>query len=229
MHNQLINAVVKKLEVLICILLLLLSDPLHVPFPRFLENIISLIYYGFLFFVIIRRWKKFLYVATRDKFLLLLCSLAVISFLWSANPSNTIDQARTLLRSTVLGVYLAMDYTPRKQIQLLYWTMGISTVITLVTCLLFPSFGTQAINGGVAWTGIYGHKQILGRQASLAVSLVFVNFLTAKKNKLIVIIEFFLPLLLYSSVRAKPHYYLLYSVAYLYRCINLLLNNDKLS
>lgn len=176
----------KKLEVGIVILLLLVAEPLSL--PRFVENIVSIISYAFLFFVFIRQWKKSIYFATTDISLLLFVTFAVASVFWSANPSNTAYQARLMLRVTLLGVYLGMQYTPREQIRLLCWTSGISMILSVATSLLFPSHGTQFINGSVAWTGIYTHKQILGRQMGFAASLFMINIFDRRSNRWIAII-----------------------------------------
>ena len=100
MNNQLIVGWMKKLEVGIVILLLLTSEPL--PFPRFVENIVSIISYGFLFLIITRRWKRLIYIATTEIYLLILVSVAIASIFWSANPSNTAYQARLLRRPTIV-------------------------------------------------------------------------------------------------------------------------------
>ena len=186
MNNQLIVGWMKKLEVGIVILLLLTSEPL--PFPRFVENIVSIISYGFLFLIITRRWKRLIYIATTEIYLLILVSVAIASIFWSANPSNTAYQARLLLRPTIFGVYLAMQYTPREQIRLLSWTIGIIMILSLASSLLFPSYGIQEINGTLAWRGIYTHKQLFGRQMGFAASLFIINIFDKRSNRWIAII-----------------------------------------
>lgn len=188
MHNQLVVVLMKKLEVPICIILFLLCEPF--PFPRLVENIVSLISYGFLFFIIIGRWKKLLYVATSDISLLLLVGVALLSVFWSANPANTANESRLMLRSTLFGVYLAMQYTPREQMRLLSWAFGISMILSLATSLLFPSYGIQVVNGHLAWQGIYTHKQIFGRQMGIALSLFLINILDRQSSRWIAIIPF---------------------------------------
>ena len=186
MNNQLIVGWMKKLEVGIVILLLLTSEPL--PFPRFVENIVSIISYGFLFLIITRRWKRLIYIATTEIYLLILVSVAIASIFWSANPSNTAYQARLLLRPTIFGVYLAMQYTPREQIRLLSWTIGIIMILSLASSLLFPSYGIQEINGTLAWRGIYTHKQLFGRQMGFAASLFIINIFDKRSNRWVAII-----------------------------------------
>jgi hypothetical protein len=61
-------------------------------------------------FVLIRP-GRFAWIVSRDKILLFLVGLAIISLVWSADKSDTIKSATTLLGSTFFGVYLAMRYS----------------------------------------------------------------------------------------------------------------------
>ncbi|MGJ5674901.1 MAG: O-antigen ligase family protein [Nostochopsis sp.] len=191
-----------KLEIRTTIALLLLTEYLR--FPPLIQNIINIINYAFLFFVIFARGKRFLYVATRDIFLLLLLSLAVASLFWSNNPESTAYQLRFLFRSSLLGVYLAMQYSPREQISLLSWTAGISMILSLGSVFLFPSFGTASLlDGGLAWIGIYSHKQTFGRQLGLFALIFVVGYLDEKSYKLPTIIGFLLVLFLALNSNSK--------------------------
>jgi O-antigen ligase len=184
-------ALIKKLEIITTIALLLLTE--FFPFPPLILNLVSIIIYLFLFFVIVGRGKRFFYVAIRDISLLLLFSLAVASLFWSNNPESTAYQLRFLLRSSLLGVYLAMQYSPREQISLLSWTAGISMILSLGSVVLFPSFGTTSLfDGELAWVGIYSHKQTLGRQLGLFALIFVVRFLDKTSNNLSAILGFIL-------------------------------------
>jgi exopolysaccharide production protein ExoQ len=193
MNNVSFLALIKKLEIVTIILLLLLSE--NFPWPPLISNIISIIIYAFLFFVIFERGKRLLYLAMQDIFLLLLFSLAVASLFWSNNPDSTAYQLRFLLRSSLLGVYLAMQYTAREQIRLLSWVAAISTILSLVSILFFPSFGIGTFEGELAWVGIYSHKQSFGRQLGLF-SLIFIVKLIEKDTSKLFPITFFISVLL---------------------------------
>lgn len=194
-------ALKNKLEIISTIALILLTE--FFPFPPLIVNLVSIIIYLFLFFVIFGRGKRFLYVATRDISLLLLLSLAFASLFWSNNPESTAYQLRFLLRSSLLGAYLAMQYRPREQISLLSWTAGISMFLSLGSVFLFPSFGTAVVDGKLSWLGIYSHKQTLGRQLGLFASIFVVTYLDKKNNRITAIIGFILTLFLAIKANSK--------------------------
>ncbi|BAZ69114.1 MAG: O-antigen ligase family protein [Pelatocladus maniniholoensis HA4357-MV3] len=191
----------KKLEIITTIALLLLTE--YFPFPSLILNLVSIIIYLFLFFVIFGRGKRFLYVVTRDISLLLLFSLAIASLFWSNNPEITASQLRFLFRSSLLGVYLAMQYSPREQMSLLSWTAGISIILSLGSIFLFPTFGTALVEGQLSWVGIYSHKQIFGRQLGLFALIFVVGYLDKRSNNLSVIIGFLVVLLLALNSNSK--------------------------
>lgn len=149
--------------------------------PRLLENIVSIVYYAFLAYVILTKGKKLIYVATRDIFLLLFITLAIVSVLWSSNASSTINDYKFLIRTCLLGVYIAMKYTPKEQMRLFFWTYSMIVVASLIVILFIPSYGISEKSS--AWNGIYGHKQMFGRNLGFAISLFMTNFLLTNKQK----------------------------------------------
>jgi O-antigen ligase len=119
----------------------------------------------------IGRWQEFAYVATRDIFPWLLLGLSVASVLWSAVPQYTSDEIDPVIRASFFGVYLAMRYTPKEQMRLIAWTLGISAVLSLVFAIIIPSYG---IYKGGPWQGITNYKNILGGYMLLGV-ITFLN------------------------------------------------------
>jgi O-antigen ligase len=119
--------------------------------------------YGIAFLLIFRQWKKLIYVATRDKLLLLLVIIALISAFWSTDPQVTLRRGVALVGTTFFGVYLATRYSPRELVRLLAWIFSIGALLSLVFCLVFPAYGIQGYKGLGVWRGIYRHKNFLGR------------------------------------------------------------------
>ncbi|MBH8566260.1 O-antigen ligase family protein [Nostoc sp. CENA67] len=193
----------RKLEVVTVIILLASIEQITF-FTPIVLNIISTIFYVFLFIIIFRRGKKYFYVATQDISLLVLVGLAIGSYFWSADMPNTAYQIRFLLRTSLLGVYLAMQYTPREQMSLLSWATGIRVILSYVTCFLLPSYciGTDSA-GNALWTGIAGHKQNLGRQIAFTASLFLSSYFAKVNNKLANIIFLILSLYLLIASRSK--------------------------
>ena len=124
------------------------------------------------FLLTFRQWKQFIHVALRNKLLLLLIGIALVSFLWSAAPQVTLRRSVALVGTTLFGVYLATRYSPSQLLRLLAWTFGIGAVLSIVFALALPEYGLQPFGGTMPWRGIYRHKNLLGRIMSLNVIIL---------------------------------------------------------
>ncbi|BDA70279.1 hypothetical protein CAL7716_044450 [Calothrix sp. PCC 7716] len=124
--------------------------------------------FGFLVvpLLVIRRWKQFCWVVTKDLILLLLIVSVPLSSLWSTNPDITLAYSRAFICSTAFGIYLATCYTPKELMRLLIWLFSIYTVINLIVPLIIPSYG---IYGG--WRGISNYKNSLAATMVMAAML----------------------------------------------------------
>lgn len=142
--------------------------------------------YGITFLLIIMRWRQFIGVAMRDKFLLLLIGIVLLSVLWSAAPETTVRRSMALLGTTLFGVYIATRYNSKELLQLLGWALGIAALFSFVFGLALPSYGvttgTSAYYEGVeGWRGIYGEKNALG--AAMALGTIVFLLLALGKPK----------------------------------------------
>lgn len=170
MAKPLIKPLMRVLEAGSVIFLLLTAQSVAMPISAY--RVVSAFSYVFLFFVVLTRFKRFLYVAIRDVPLLILIVLPIISILWSVNPNATLTEIKFSLRSTIFGVYLAMQYTSRDQLYLLARIAGAGMLLSLFAGLAVPSYGIDVSDeGGEFWRGIYAHKQALGRNAGLATTV----------------------------------------------------------
>lgn len=119
------------------------------------------------------RWPRFLRTAIRDRLLLGVVCLALVSVLWSAAPGLTFERGVALVGTTLFGAYLATRCSPGEQLRLLAWALGISAWLSLLFALLLPSYGISseaAFQGD--WRGIFDHKNSLGSSMALS-SLAF--------------------------------------------------------
>ena len=121
--------------------------------------------------LIISRWKRFIYVATRDIPLLFLVGLALMSAVWSTNPGETLAHNRALLSSTAFGIYLAARYTPKEQMRMMVWLFGIYVLLNLMASLILPSYGTNISTDGLSLQGVAGHKNSLSAAMGMAAML----------------------------------------------------------
>ena len=128
--------------------------------------------YCIVLLLVIARWKQFIQVTTRDKLLLLLVGIALLSVLWSDAPEVTLRRTVGLIGTTMIGAYLATRFSPSMLLRLLAWAMGIAALLSFVFAVALPSYGIEHTGTG-AWQGIYvGGKNALGRAMALS-ALVF--------------------------------------------------------
>jgi exopolysaccharide production protein ExoQ len=134
------------------------------------SQVVFLGIYGITSLLIAVRWRRFIWVAARDKLLLLLIGVVLFSVFWSAAPAITLRQDVALLGTTLFGVYFVARYELREQLRLLAWAMGIAALLSLICALALPSYGIDSNDvRGDAWQGIYGGgKNILGRTMALS-------------------------------------------------------------
>ena len=178
MDTQLIRYIGRKLEPAGVILLLLFAENINAPL---LVKAINVTSYGIVALLIIGKWKRFAYVATRDLPLLLLVSAAVVSVFWSAAPEYTSVEVRALLRSTLFGAYLATRYTSREQMRLCAWVCGIAALLSFAIVLAQPSEGIHFVNNEPCWRGIYAHKQYLGRTMTIGAMVFLLTLFESQK------------------------------------------------
>lgn len=132
--------------------------------------------YGTTFFLGVLRWKQLIWVATRDKLLLLLLAIILVSVLWSDAPKTTLAHATTLVTSSLFGAYLVARYSLKEQLQFLTWMYGISVLLSLFFTLVLPQYGVS----GEGWQGIYQQSNILARHMYLG---FIVFYLTVADNR----------------------------------------------
>ena len=139
--------------------------------------------YAVAFIVMIKRrsWEW----AARDKFLLLLVVLAVVSISWSEDPTITLKRVLALLGTVIVGMYLASTYSFKNLIKLLAWGLGVAAVLSIGVAVLVPSYGIMSDASVGSWQGIYAHKNILGRSMALGAISFLLLATTEAKHRLI--------------------------------------------
>ncbi len=170
----------KKLETGIVILILLYSisvwwhpqvDTIEIQGSK-PQTLMNLGIYLFTLISFLSNSQRVLYVITKGKLLLLLVGIALLSIVWTANPETTLQFSKGLVRTSLLGVYLATRYSLKEQIRLFAWTFGIAAILSLVFALAIPSQGLQ-LNPGPgygSWRGVFFHKNHLGRSMLMSSS-----------------------------------------------------------
>lgn len=124
-------------------------------------------------FLLVLRWKKVLFVLSKDRLIGLLVGFAIVSVLWSASPSKTITRSIAIVGTSLFGLYFATRYTMRQQLKVLAWTFGIVIVLSFMFGVALPKYGVMGGIHAGKWRGIYNHKNVLGKVMVLSV----LNFL----------------------------------------------------
>lgn len=103
--------------------------------------------------------------------LVLLSLFAIASASWSIDPELSFRRGVAVLATTLLGVYLAARFDWLAALRLFGGVWLALMLASLLTALVFPSFGVmQDIHPG-AWSGGWAEKNQLGGHAARAVLL----------------------------------------------------------
>jgi exopolysaccharide production protein ExoQ len=175
--NKALNRLVKYLEVAFTIFWMLFF--LGVNFPQPLGSLLKAISYPAIGILVLIRWKRIPYAATRDPFLLFSVFIAILSLLWTTNLGTTSEGIRGLLRTLMFAAYITSRYSLKDQMKLWTWVFSIILILSFLVIICVPSYAI-AKQGG--WQGIFPYKNFLGYTMSLAVVL-FLNHIISNKAK----------------------------------------------
>ncbi len=157
---------------------------LGINLPSPISTVLILLNYILIPLLIIKQWRSFVYVATRDMVLLITVGITVVSVLWSTNPGETLASSRAIVFSTAFGIYLATRYTPKEQLKLCAYLFTTYTLLSLIAAILVPSYGLPYRShdgGGVALQGIAGHKnQLAAAMAMTTMLFLDISFYSRK-------------------------------------------------
>ena len=93
-------------------------------------------------------------------------ALAFASTGWSDQPRKTVFWATGLVATTLFGVGLSRRFSPRAQAVLL---AGVTSAIALASAAAAAVFAHNRLGIGGYWSGVYFHKNLLGRVVALGV------------------------------------------------------------
>ncbi|MDZ8024390.1 MAG: O-antigen ligase family protein [Nostoc sp. DedQUE11] len=181
--NRILNLAFNKLEIIGIFLLFIGFFDANLFEWRERFNTAS---YGILLFLITLRWKRCVYVATRDISLLLLIGTLLLSYFWSAAPEFTLNESKSVVRAILFGIYLAAQYNPKELMQLLLRMFGIAVILNLiftgfVVAIGQPYIAISQVNNEPSWQGLLTHKQYLGRMMMHAAILFLLSYFTHKR------------------------------------------------
>jgi exopolysaccharide production protein ExoQ len=138
------------------------------------------VFYFFLFWFTLPHWKRILYLLGKEKWILLLMALAVLSYFWSAAPEVTPRRLIGLIGTTMVGLHIAARFDLRQQMDLLAWTIGAAVVSSILFVIVLPRYGVMGGLHTGDWRGIYLHKNVLGKIMTLSITLFWLLVRNAK-------------------------------------------------
>jgi O-antigen ligase len=126
---------------------------------------------------LVGNWKHVTRAIRREPFLLAFMSVLVASTVWSTSPSETFRRSVALVLTGFFGYYLVVRFPLHQIIRMATFALIVGTVINFVFIFGLRKYGVTQVTTQVAtsgdWSGVFPHKNALGR-ASLLASLLFV-------------------------------------------------------
>jgi exopolysaccharide production protein ExoQ len=136
-------------------------------------RIFYFVMYLITFLLLALRWRTVIDLINRDKYLWILVALPVISLLWSFDSETTLKDSVTLVGSSIFGLYFAIRYNIKQQLQLIAIACVVAIFLSTMFVIAIPKYGImQDLHSG-AWRGIHSHKNGLGQMMGLG-TLVFI-------------------------------------------------------
>ena len=120
------------------------------------------------------RWKRIIYLFSRNWFIWALILLPVLSLCWSFERDITIKNSFTLVCSSLFGIYLTSRYSIKEQLQLLSWSFYIIIVLSFIFAIALPKYGLMGDFHQGKWRGVFAHKNGLGSAMVISI-IVFLN------------------------------------------------------
>lgn len=145
--------------------------------------ILSLIAYPTSLFFLFIYWKKTIWTIIQEKFFWLYFLVIVLSLAWTADFGSSLYMTLKLIGTLLIGLSLTVRYSPKEQLSILAWTLGLCAFLSLVFGLLLPQQGIMSGSSSLqgSWSGIYKHKNILGSAMTLGTLVFFLRAIEPSK------------------------------------------------
>jgi exopolysaccharide production protein ExoQ len=111
----------------------------------------------------------------RDKLISLILAWAILSTVWSQNPTISLQDGLFLAMNIALAFYLLDRFSYDGILRLLVWVGATAALASLLVIVVLPQYGLMSRGqyGLGAWEGIYGHKNICGEAMGLLLVPIF--------------------------------------------------------
>ena len=137
------------------------------------------------FLILVRNWNDVRALLAASWPMLLPVLLAACSVLWSVDPEVSLYRMIALAGTTAFGAFLAIRFSLDEQLRLLALVLGIIACASAAVALLLPGYGVMTGSHNGAWSGIFYHKNSLGRIMALATLVFFLLALGPRQLRLV--------------------------------------------
>ncbi len=168
-------------KILVVVGVIYLTGSLYNIVPDAVASLTQYGVYFMSFLLLLARWRRTVRTAMRNPFLWILLTIALLSFLWSPFPKDSLRSGIVAFQTAFFSLYVASCYSLKEQIRLIGLALGIVIVFNLFYTLAFPS---QAIHTGEhqgAWRGIFVHKNILAEISTYSATIFLFLRMTMRR------------------------------------------------
>ncbi|MDX1993008.1 MAG: O-antigen ligase [bacterium] len=132
-------------------------------------NLIRFALYGAVAIAVALNLRTIVPALVRSPFVTLLTILAVVSYLWSANPPATFSRSYPLVMNTLFAAYFATRFPIRQQLKILAQLITFFAVCSIIAVFIVPE-----ATAGAAWQGIFTQKNAFGRAMALGALIALI-------------------------------------------------------
>ncbi|MFQ4137022.1 O-antigen ligase family protein [Nodosilinea sp. PGN35] len=174
------------------------------------ESIITLLRYGTYastLLLLLLRPVETIKTARSNKWALGLIAIVCISFLWSPDPSMTIDAVwKEFIPMFLLSLYFASRFTLEQQFKIVLWVLVIVFLESVALAVAMPGVGLHTAGPFIgSWKGVFAQKNQFGAHSTMTMIALFMLANYAENKQRWALLLFggcFAALLVSSSVTA---------------------------
>ena len=96
-------------------------------------------------------------VCVRSKLMMVLPGVALVSALWSQNPTHTLVDGTNLTLTTLFAIYLYVRYPGKRLVEFLTFAAAVALLLSAFLVAFVPSAGIDAFQQD-AWRGAFGQR-----------------------------------------------------------------------
>ncbi len=157
---------------------------------------IFLLFYVITILLLACRWKKTLYLVSKNIYILLFTGLVILSIIWATSQGLTINRAIAIFGTNLFGLYLASRYTLKQQILLLAHVFGLIVFLSVIIIVITPRYGIMSGLHSGAWRGAFNHKNVLGKLMVISTVIFFLQSISYSRKNILTYIGLVFSILL---------------------------------